>query len=449
MGITYEAESRHRVKQYDAQDDFGADPGSWDDQASVDVAEGDDVRDMPVDVAEGDAVRDMSSDTPTQGKSAIINAIDDTLLHSNFLSWERSRSRMRIVLSPCYTCMCRLLDQVGMASIGSRPNVTMRFRRTFHHNTVTFSDDKWRVKDKWFEASTYCGECKPSIGLVYHYLYPTVNQQTAHNGSSTYAEITRGGVFKMIHVISEQFKQISPQGNASTFRAIDLGGGYLTCLAHIAQVIPGEYAAVEYCEDRCWAFANSYGRLLSDYSDALCNTKIAYASMNIFDLDYYDCDLVYTFDEAFPPALWGKIVRTFVASPRCKLLITFKPAKATPGYKDWQRYMKDLGLREACPCLHLSKKGGESSNAMFMIRSEDHEYNPSDTDWAKGEQFYGDMTDAKHASMDGRMTRNPSSTFWDLSAKKFWGGITIVKEAVADLKAQADAVKSDAKMKRR
>jgi hypothetical protein len=100
--------------------------------------------------------------------------------------------------------------------------------------------------------------------------------------------------------------------------------------------------------------------------------------MNIFDLDYYDCDLVYTFDEAFPPALWGKIVRTFVASPRCKLLITFKPAKATPG----------------CPSLHLSKKGGESSNAMFMIRSEDHEYNPSDTDWAKGEQFYGDMTDA-------------------------------------------------------
>jgi hypothetical protein len=48
------------------------------------------------------------------------------------------------------------------------------------------------------------------------------------------------------------------------------------------------------------------------------------------------------------------------------------------------------------------------------------------------------------------MTRNPSSTFWDLSAKKLGGGgITIVKEAVADLKAQADAVKSDAKMKRR
>jgi hypothetical protein len=66
-----------------------------------------------------------------------------------------------------------------------------------------------------------------------------------------------------IKVISELFKQRLMQGEASTFCTIYLRGDYLTCLAHIAQIIPpGEYAAIEYCEDRTWAFANSYKSLL-------------------------------------------------------------------------------------------------------------------------------------------------------------------------------------------
>lgn len=98
--------------------------------------------------------------------------------------------------------------------------------------------------------------------------------------------------------------------------------------------------------------------------------------MDTVQLDWFDCDLVYAlFNEAFLPAVWGKIIWRFIASPRCKLLITFKPTKATPGYKDWQQYMKDLGLKEACRPLRLSKKGGKSINAMSMIHLEHHKSN--------------------------------------------------------------------------
>lgn len=103
------------------------------------------------------------------------------------------------------------------------------------------------------DGATFCGECKPSINLVYRHLFLRVNQQTDHDGSSTYAEVKRASVSKMIQVIKmipELFKPSLIQRGASTFCAIDLGGGYLTCLDHIAQVIPGKYAAIKYCEAR-------------------------------------------------------------------------------------------------------------------------------------------------------------------------------------------------------
>ena len=382
----------------------------------------------------------------------------------NFASWQKSVTDKVSVASPCDACMRQLLYQCGLPSMGSPANVKVTFRRSFGRDNVPFFNQQWHVRkctglhemtsdcrlaSETSLASTYCGECKPSIHLVYQHLFPRFKQETAANGSSSYAEITRGGVSKIIKVISDLFKQSGPQEEASRFRALDLGGGFMTCLAHIAQVIPGEYASVEYCNQRAWAFATGYGSLLDRYSASLCNTKMAYALMNIEQLDWYDCDVVYTFDEAFPQQLWGKIVRTFVASPRCKLLITFKPAKATIDYIRWQQYMKDLGLIEACPRLHLFKKGSENSNAMFMIRSENHNYNPSDTDWAEGEKFHGDLAMAHKASLRAQQCKpNPTNTFWEQS-KNFWGDTMIARKAVADLEAQAATVASDAKRNRR
>jgi hypothetical protein len=122
------------------------------------------------------------------------------------------------------------------------------------------------------------------------------------------------------------------QREASPFRAIDLGGGFLTCLTHIAQVIPGKYLGIEYCVRRSLQFANSYTNLLAKHANQLCNTKIAYLNMDILGLHSYDCDLVYTFDEAFPPNVWEKIIKTFAASHRCKFLIMFKVGKSAEGY---------------------------------------------------------------------------------------------------------------------
>ena len=149
------------------------------------------------------------------------------------------------------------------------------------------------------------------------------------------------------------------KSEASAFLAIHfVGAGYLTCLAYIAQVIPGENIGIGYCPRRSLQFAHSYGALLAQHAEAHCNTKIAYAHMNILDLHLYDCDLVYTFDEAFPNDVWKRLARPcFVKSCRCNILIMFKVAKALPGYKVLQAELLQVGVM-CIDKLCFEKKGG-------------------------------------------------------------------------------------------
>jgi hypothetical protein len=258
-----------------------------------------------------------------------------------------------------------------------------------------------------------------SIDLVYKYLYSQVNKQLDANGASTYAEITRQGVSQIIEAIETLFMPRLTKSEAAAFRAIDLGGGFLTCLAHIAQVIPGEYAGIEYDACRSFLFANSYGALLATHSEDIWNTKIAYAHLDVFDLHSYDCDLVYTFDEAFPPDVWAKIIRTFVASPRCKFMVMFKAAKAAKGYKDMQRELQEKGLTEVGR-LYLKKKGGETSNAMFLTKAR-----PSNQ--------------KIHRALRSHRQSDPSKRFWE-HCKEFWGDTEIAKKAVAELKANTEQI---------
>ena len=265
-----------------------------------------------------------------------------------------------------------------------------------------------------------------AIALVYEKLYSSVNSQLSHNGASAYAEITQDGVTKIINKISSCFM---PHLKGSPLRAIDLGAGYLTCLAHIAQVIPGEYVGIEYCPRRSSQFAHSYGALLAQHAEELCNTKIAYAHMNILDLHSYECDLVYTFDEAFPYDVWKKIVETFVKSHRCKFLIMFKVAKASRGYKALQAELLQAGV-SCIGKLCLKKKGGESSNAMFFVKSKP---------WNQGV----DRTlRSQHCPTD------PSKRFWE-KCKEFWGSIKMAKTAVAELMAETDQLISTEKKQRK
>jgi hypothetical protein len=166
-------------------------------------------------------------------------------------------------------------------------------------------------------------------------------------------------------------------------------------LTHIAQVIPDKYLGIEYCVRRSLQFANSYTNLLAKHANQLCNTKIAYLNMDILGLHSYDCDLVYTFDEAFPPNVWEKIIKSFAASHGCKFLIMFKVGKSAEGNASLLEKMEQAGIMEVHK-LKLAKKGGEGSNPVFfakdksrhqhvgrLLRSQNCLPDPSDWVWEK------------------------------------------------------------------
>ena len=62
----------------------------------------------------------------------------------------------------------------------------------------------------------------------------------------------------MIKVISKHFNENLTQGKLQPFVPLIC----LTCFAKIAQISSGKDAAIEYCEDRAWAFTNSYRTFL-------------------------------------------------------------------------------------------------------------------------------------------------------------------------------------------
>ena len=83
---------------------------------------------------------------------------------------------------------------------------------------------------------------KNAINLIYKWLYSAANLNLDNNGSSTYADkITQCGVLHIIKGIMKYFIPKMKVEELTALWAVDLGGGFLTCLSHIAQVIPGEY----------------------------------------------------------------------------------------------------------------------------------------------------------------------------------------------------------------
>ena len=68
---------------------------------------------------------------------------------------------------------------------------------------------------------------------------------------------------------------------AVAFQVIDLGAGFLTTVAHIAQMILGEYVGIEYDPMRALQFLTSDERILTEHPETLCNTKLAYDSKTL------------------------------------------------------------------------------------------------------------------------------------------------------------------------
>lgn len=98
----------------------------------------------------------------------------------------------------------------------------------------------------------------------------------------------------------------------------------------------------------------------------------------------------------------------------------FKPAKATKGYKTMQRMLKEVRLTEVAQ-LYLKKKGGETSNAMFLI---------------KGMQ----LNQPVHRVLRLRCCQlDPSYNVWE-NFRAFWGNTETVKKTVADLKSSTEKI---------
>lgn len=88
----------------------------------------------------------------------------------------------------------------------------------------------------------------------------------------------------------------------------------------------------------------------------------------------------------------------------------FKVAKASVGYKALQTELHEAGLREVGK-IHLKKKGGETSNAMFFIKEKQANQKVSIVLRSHCRQF------------------DPSNRFWE-NCKDFWGDTEIAKKAV-------------------
>jgi hypothetical protein len=167
---------------------------------------------------------------------------------------------------------------------------------------------------------------------VYSTLF-SKNRHLVSTGKSTYGEITKGGVEKFIEAIKEYFlKHLKTPQQRKNFRMLDVGGGLMTTITHIAQEIDGYYCGIEYCPDRCKLFCLSFQKLLG--KNVLKNANIAYKWGNIMDITHFDFDLVYSFDETMKRDHWDHMLTVFEHSPRCKFLITFKPLKDVAGNTD-------------------------------------------------------------------------------------------------------------------
>jgi hypothetical protein len=85
------------------------------------------------------------------------------------------------------------------------------------------------------------------------------NKDIVSTGESTYREITKGGVNKFIESIKLHFPPYltTPQ-QRKNFSMIDVGGGLMTTITHIAQEIEGYYCGIETCPNRSLLFASLF-----------------------------------------------------------------------------------------------------------------------------------------------------------------------------------------------
>jgi hypothetical protein len=169
-------------------------------------------------------------------------------------------------------------------------------------------------------------KCKLSIHKGYVCLWNASKNHT-HSGGSTYGEIAKACVRNLIEAIKTHFLPLLTNQQKQFLRVLDVGGGLMTAMFHIVQVIPGFYAGLEYVSTRVTMFTESYQTLLTNNLLLIMNPKMAYFWNDLKDFNSYNFDIVYSFDQAFSFEEFAKKVQTLMNSARAKLLILFKAAK--------------------------------------------------------------------------------------------------------------------------
>jgi hypothetical protein len=201
-----------------------------------------------------------------------------------------------------------------------------------------------------------------SLSHIYGYFYRKASK-LASNGGSTYASLQQSSMEAVIDKMVE-LKCLPPQGVL-----VDLGAGLNLPALHMAQRMPSCcFVGIENNVERAWSFAVWYSKLMTKANVQLQNHKVAFICDDLFnykDLDF--CDVVYAYDEAFPPALMNHVIDMFVKSSRPQWLISFKPGRR--GGKNLKTLMQKSGLEEIASVTTKKSGSGESSTAVFYRRA--------------------------------------------------------------------------------
>lgn len=239
---------------------------------------------------------------------------------------------------------------------------------------------------------------KYSICKGYECLW-NANKNHTHTGGSTYGEITRSCVKNLIEAIKEHFLPLLTNQQKQFLRVLDVGGGLMTTMFHMAQVIPGFYAGIEYDPTRVRMFTESYQSLLTNNLLLIRNPKVAYFWNDLQDFHTYDFDIVYSFDQAFSFEDFAKMVQTFLNSPRAKLLISFKAAKERSENNEVNSILEFVGVTLVHSVPLRMKVSQEACTAAFYIK--DNFQQPMTTnqtidtlarEWQKCSQFWNQNT---------------------------------------------------------
>jgi hypothetical protein len=212
---------------------------------------------------------------------------------------------------------------------------------------------------------------KKSIQLIYCDLY-TKNKHfvSTYVGSSAYGEVTESGVNALVDAIKKHFLPLMSAHQRRYLRLIDVGAGLSTTIMHFAQKIHGFYAGIENDPIRSRIFAESFKVLIKDHHADLGNMKLAYMYEDLNNVSIYDFDIVYSFDEVFTVNDWRKLKETFLASPKAKFWITFKPLKNRKESNELLQELFDDGLIKVANISARMKISGENSNAGFFLKPE-------------------------------------------------------------------------------